>query len=230
MGGHVIHASRSRPRAAVAGALAAALALSVAACGGSEASSDSNEQAGTYSVKVANASFPTEQKLGSTSLMRLGIRNSGRKTIPALTVNVSIAGKEGQSSTLPFAIRDPQPELAQPDRPVWVLADHYPKFAGSSEPGGAETSNQKTYDFGPLKAGATANVVWNLSAVRTGRYTLLYAIDAGLGTQVKAKTSGGVAPGGSFVVKISSAPLDKEVTDSGEVVPADSGNSGAKSK
>jgi len=202
----------------IAGALAAALALSVAACGGSEASSDSNESAGTYAIKVTKASFPTEQKLGSTSLMELGIRNSGRKTIPALTVNVSVAGHDGQSSTLPFAIRDPQPELAQPDRPVWVLADHYPKIAGSSEPGGAETSNQKTYDFGPLKAGATANVVWNLSAVRTGRYTLLYAIDAGLGDQVKAKTSGGVAPGGSFVVKISSAPRDTEVTDSGEVV------------
>lgn len=217
LGGHGKSASRSRPRAAIAGTLAVALALSVAACGG-EASSDANEQAGTYSVKVTEASFPTEQKVGSTSLMELGIRNSGHKTIPALTVSVSIAGKEGQSSTLPFAIRDPQPELAQPDRPVWVLADHYPKFAGSSEPGGAETSNQKTYDFGPLKAGATANVVWNLSAVRTGRYTLLYAIDAGLGNQTKAKTSGGVAPGGSFRVKISSAPLNKEVTDSGEVV------------
>jgi hypothetical protein len=201
----------------IAGALAVALALSAAACGG-EASSDSNEPAGTYSLKVTEASFPTEQKLGSTSLMKLGIRNSGRKTAPALTVNVSIAGKQGQSSTLPFAIRDPQPGLAQPDRPVWVLADHYPKFAGSSEPGGGETSNQKTYDFGPLKAGATASVVWNLSAVRTGRYTLAYAIGAGLGEQTKAKTSGGVAPGGSFTVKISSAPLNKEVTDSGEVV------------
>lgn len=217
LGGHGKHASRSRLRAAVAGALAAALTLSITACGG-ESSSDANEVAGTYSVKVTEASFPTEQKLGSTSLMKLGIRNTSGKTIPALIVNVSIAGKDGQSSTLPFAIRDPQPELAQPDRPVWVLADHYPKFAGSSEPGGAETSNQKTYDFGPLKAGATANVVWKLSAVRTGRHTLLYAIDAGLGTQVKAKTSGGVAPGGSFAVRISSAPLNKEVTDSGEVV------------
>jgi hypothetical protein len=189
----------------------------VAACGG-ESSSDANEAAGTYRVKVVQASFPTKQHLGETTLLRLGIRNSGRKTIPALSVNVSVAGKEGQNSTLPFAIRDPQPELAQPDRPVWVLAAHYPKFAGSSEPGGGETSNQKTYDFGELKAGATANLVWKLSAVRSGHYDLLYAIDAGLGNQVKTKTGGGVKPGGSFSVEISSARLNKEVNDSGEVV------------
>jgi hypothetical protein len=217
LGGHRIHASRSRIRAGISAALAATLALSIAACGG-ESSSDANEPAGTYRVKVTNASFPTKQRLGQTSLMRLGIRNSGHKALPALTVNVSIAGRQGQGSTLPFAIRDPEPELAQPDRPVWVLAAHYPKFAGSSTPGGAETANQKTYDFGPLKPGATANLVWNLSAVKSGHYSLLYAIGAGLSGEVKTKTSGGVAPGGSFTVQISSAPLNKEVTDSGEVV------------
>jgi hypothetical protein len=200
-----------------AGVLAVALTLFAAACGGGS-SSDSNERAGTYAVKVTKASFPTEQKVGSTSLMTLGIRNTGRKTIPALTVNVSIAGKQGETSTLPFAIHDPQPDLAQPDRPVWVLAEHYPKFVGSSEPGGAETSNQKTFDFGPLKAGKSANVVWKLSAVRTGRYTLDYGVDAGLTGSTKAVTTGGVAPGGSFAVQISSAPVDTEVTDSGEVV------------
>jgi hypothetical protein len=167
---------------------------------------------------VTGASFPTRQHLGQTSLMQLGIRNTGKKTVPALTVSVSIAGDEGQTSTLPFAIHDPQPELAQPDRPVWVLAAHYPKFAGSSTPGGAETSNQKTYDFGPLKAGKTASLIWKLSAVKSGRYDLLYAISASLGGQAKAKTGGGVKPGGSFSVQISPARLDKEVTGSGEVV------------
>ena len=171
-------------------------------------------------MKVVEAKFPTEQKLGETTLMELGIRNTGDKAIPTLTVNVSLAGKAGRGSTLPFAIRDPQPGLAQPDRPVWALAEHYPKFAGSAEPGGAETSNQKTYAFGKLKAGATADLVWKLSAVRSGRYTLTYAIDAGLSGEAKAETAGGVEPGGSFTVQISSARLDKEVTDSGEVVPA----------
>jgi hypothetical protein len=193
------------------------LALAIAACGG-ESSSDANEAAGTYRVEVTESEFPTSQQLGQTYLLKLGVRNMSDKTIPALTVNVSIKGSEGQGSTLPFAIHDPQPGLAQPDRPVWVLAEHYPKFAGSSAPGGAETSNQKTFDFGPLKKGASADVVWKLSAVRTGKYTLLYAIDAGLSGSAKAETGGGVAPGGSFVVGISSAERDTEVTDSGEVV------------
>jgi hypothetical protein len=193
------------------------VALSIAACG-EESSSDANEATGTFRVKVTGASFPTDQHLGQTSLMQLGIRNTSKKTVPALTVNVSIAGDEGQTSTLPFAIHDPQPELAQPDRPIWVLAAHYPKFAGSSTPGGAETSNQKTYDFGPLKPGKTAKLVWKLSAVKSGHYDLLYAIAAGLGEQTKAKTGNGVKPGGSFSVQISPARLDKEVTGSGEVV------------
>jgi len=217
LGGHRQHESRSRPRAALAAVLAALLALSVAACG-SESSSDANEAAGTYPVKVTRAEFPTRQELGQTSLLRLGIRNTGGKTIPALTVSFSVAGKQGRASNLPFGIRDPEPGLAQPDRPVWVLAAHYPKFAGSAEPGGAETSNPKTYDFGPLKPGATTNVVWKLSAVRNGRYALLYAIAAGLSGGTKAKAAGGAAPGGSFAVRIVSATPNKVVNGAGEVV------------
>lgn len=217
MGGHDTHVSRRRLRAAIAAVLAAALTVSAAACG-DDSSSDANEPAGTYSVDVTDASFATAQQLGGTYLLKLDIRNSGDKTVPALTVNVSIKGREGEGSTLPFGIRDPQPDLAQPDRPVWVLADHYPKFAGDPEPGGAGTSNPKTFDFGPLKAGASANAVWKLSAVRTGGYTLVYTVDAGVSGKAKAETGRGVAPGGSFAVKIASVPRDTEVTDSGEVV------------
>lgn len=197
--------------------VATVLAVAVGACGG-ESSSDANEPAGKYPVKVVSADFPARQVLGQTSLLRLGIRNTGHRTVPALAVSVSIAGREGQASTLPFAIRDPQPELAQPDRPVWVLALRYPKFAGSSEPGGAGTSNPKTFDFGELKPGATANVVWKLSAVRTGGYVIRFVVDAGLGGQAKAVTAGGSEPGGSIAARIVSATPDKVVTDSGEVV------------
>lgn len=197
--------------------LAAALTVSVAACG-DDSSSDANEPAGTYRVDVTEAHFETAQQLGQTYLLELGVRNRGDKTVPALTVTVSIKDGEGEGSTLPFAIRDPQPGLAQPDRPVWRLAEHYPKLAGDPEPGGAETSNPKTFDFGPLKAGASADVVWKLSAVRTGKYTLVYSVDAGLSGEAKAETGRGVTPGGSFTVDIDSAPRDTEVTDSGKVV------------
>jgi hypothetical protein len=193
-----------------------AVAALLAACGGG--SSDANQPAGTYRVKVTDASFPTEQRLGQTTLMQLGIRNSGKKTIPALAVTVSVAGKQGQESSLPFGIRDPTPGIAQPDRPVWVLAQTYPRLTGSSEPGGATTSNRKTFDFGPLKPGKTTEAVWKLSAVKAGHFTLLYSVDAGLSGTARAKTEGGVAPGGSFVTEISAVPPDTEVTDSGEVV------------
>ncbi len=194
-----------------------AVAALLAACGG-ESSSDANQPAGTYDVRVTDASFPTEQRLGQTSLLQLGVRNTGKKALPALTVTVSIAGKEGQTSTLPFGIRDPQTGLAQPDRPVWVLAAGYPRLAGSADPGGATTSNRKTFSFGPLKPGATTEAVWKLSAVRAGKFTVLYRIDAGLSGTAKARTTGGVAPGGSFATEISAVTPDTEVTDDGEVV------------
>lgn len=204
------------------GAVAIVLLLaSAAGCGGGSSSS-ANQEAGKFPVEVTSAQFPTRQHLGQTSLMRLGIRNAGRKALPALTVNVSVGGKEGRGSTLPFAIHDPEPGLAQPDRPVWVLAARYPRFARSKHPAGAEGSNQKTFAFGPLKPGATANLVWKLSAVKTGSFVLLYSIDAGIGGQSRAETAGGATPGGSFSVQISSKPYDTEVSGNGEVVPVGS--------
>jgi hypothetical protein len=194
-----------------------AVAALLAACGGG-ASSDANQAAGTYRVKVVRASFPTSQHLGQTSLLRIGVRNTGRRTLPALTVTFTVAGKEGAASTLPFGIRDPQPGLAQPTRPVWVLSATYPRLAGSSEPGGASTSNAKTFSFGPLKPGATTDAVWKLSAVKAGRFTLLYRVDAGVSGTARAETTGGVAPGGSFATDISAALPATEVTNSGEVV------------
>ncbi len=155
--------------------------------------------------------------------MQLGIRNSGQKAIPALTVSVNVAGKEGSAASIPFAIRDPQPGLAQPDRPIWVLSAKYPRLAGSSEPAGASTSGVKTYDFGRVKPGETVDAVWKLNAVRTGKYTLLYSVGAGLGGQAKAETAAGTKPGGSFAVRITEASPDTIVTDSGEVVEVDKG-------
>jgi hypothetical protein len=194
-----------------------AVAALLAACGG-ESSSDANEPGGTYDIRVTEASFPTSQKIGQTSLMRLGFRNTGGKTVPALAVTISIAGKLGQTSSLPFAIHDPTPGLAQADRPVWVLAATYPRLRGSADPGGASTSNNKTFAFGPLKPGKTIEAIWKLSAVKAGRFTLRYNVAADLSGSAKARTSGNVAPGGSFATEISTAPPDVEVTDSGEVV------------
>lgn len=206
-----------------------AVAVLLGACGG-ESSSDSNERAGTYDLRVTEASFPTDQQLGQTSLLRLGVRNSGEQTVPNLTVTMSIAGKQGSASSVPFATRDETVGLAQPDRPVWVLAAGYPKRGDSQDPGGATTSNPRTYAFGPLKPGETKEAVWKLVAVKAGDYTVEYAVGAGLASDIEAKTTGGVAPGGSFVVDITSDLPETEVTPSGEVVEIDSGSGQSDSK
>jgi hypothetical protein len=203
-----------------------AVAALLAACGG-ESSSDSNETAGKYPVKVTEASFPTEQHLGQTSLLKLAIRNTGRKTIPALTVTITIAGKRGSQSSLPFGIHDPQAGLAQGDRPVWVLSETYPRRGTSSDPGGASSSNRKTFDFGPVKAGETSAAVWKLSAVKAGKFTLLYRIDAGLSGSARAVTGKNeLAPGGSFATTIESALPETEVTDDGQIVEIEKGKAG----
>ncbi len=191
------------------------MAVLLAACG--ESSSD-KEAGGEFDVGVTAASFPTLQRLGQTSLLKLSIENDGRKTVPNVVVTFTVAGKLGADSSLPFGVFDQQAGLANPTRPVWVLSEHFPKLAGSNKAGGATTSDPKTFAFGPLKPGASTSAVWKLNAVRQGKYTLRYAVGAGLGTETKAKTKNGVAPGGTFVATITAANPDTEVTDSGEIV------------
>ncbi len=215
-GGKRRHRRRSRLRAAAALAALAALGALLAACG--ESSSDVGETAGSYRLRVTGAAFPAAQRLGQTSTLRLGIRNGGARTAPALTVTISVAGQAGQASSLPFGIRDPEPGLAQPDRPIWILASHYPKLAGARISAGAEGASRKTFDFGPLKPGATTEALWKLSAVKAGSYTLLFKVDAGLGGAARAVGPSGAQPGGSFAVRISSQPPNTIVTDSGKVV------------
>jgi hypothetical protein len=216
------HSRRARVLTIAIGLTALAAAVLLGACGGSKSSSD-DEPTGTFPVKVTEASFPTQQELGQTALLKLGVRNTGKRTVPALTVTFTVAGKAGVTSSLPFGVNDPQPELAQPERPVWVLAQTYPRLHGSSDPGGASTSSRKTFAFGELEPGETTKAVWKLSAVRAGKYTLLYSIDAGLSGKVKAKTTGGVRPGGSFAIEITDELPEVEVTDSGEVVEVKEG-------
>jgi hypothetical protein len=205
---------------AAAGA-AVAMVAGLTACGGNDESSSANEDAGTYPVEVVTAEFPAEQRLGETTLLRLGVRNTGQETVPALTVTISVGGEEGSNSALPFGYRDPQLGIAQPDRPIWVLSARYPKANGSAEPAGAETSNPKTFDFGPLKAGRTVEAIWKLNAVRTGSFRLFYEIGAGLSGTAKTETANGAQPGGTFTAQITEETPEVEVKDNGEVVEID---------
>jgi len=212
------HSRRTRLQAIATGFAALAAAALLGACGGGDSSADADEPTGTFQVKVTEAKFPTVQRLGQTSLLQLAIRNVDDRAVPGLTVTFTIAGKRGESSSLPFGVNDPQPELAQPERPVWVLSAGYPRLGGATTPGGASTASRKTFSFGALKPGKTVKAAWKLSAVRAGKFDLLYRIDAGLRGGAKAKTASGVAPGGSFSTEITERLPETEVTDSGEIV------------
>jgi hypothetical protein len=216
------HSRNARLQAIATGFAALAVAALLGACGGG-GSSAADEPEGKFQVEVTEAAFPAEQVLGQTSLLKLGIRNTGDRTVPALNVSFTIAGEAGEDSPLPFGVNDPQPELAQGERPVWVLAETYPRLHGSSDPGGASTTSRKTFAFGPLKPGETTKAVWKLSAVRAGQFDLLYSVNAGLGGKARAMTDGGVAPGGSFATEITNQLPETEVTDSGEVVEIEKG-------
>jgi hypothetical protein len=200
-----------------------AVAALLAACGGSDSSTAPEEPSGKFKVKVTGAEFPSPQRLGQTSVLRLGIRNTGDRTVPNLLVSFTIKGERGEDSSLPFGVSDPQPELAQPDRPVWVLSATYPRLDGSSDPGGTTTSSPKTFALGALKPGKTVTAIWKLSAVRAGKFTLLYDVGAGLGGAAEAETDNGVSPGGSFTTEVTERLPETEVTDSGEIVEIEKG-------
>ena len=103
-----------------------------------------------------------------------------------------------------------------------MLAEGYPEDRRRRRPkrGGADArSSRKTFDFGALKPGETVEGIWKLSAVKAGRFTVLYGVDAGLSGKAKAETdTAASSPGGTFKVQITAATPNIEVTDSGEVV------------
>ena len=200
-------------------ALALAFAIALGGCGGGGTRQDADEPSGKFPVKIVNSSFPTRQHLAQTSLLRIGVENSGQKVVPALAITISL----DKNAIQPFSIYDKQPGLADPDRPVWVLENDYPKLVGETNPAGAQTANDKTFDFGPLKPGKTVDAVWKVTPVQPGVYTLDYQVDAGLEGKAKAVTSDGGPPTGSFVVKISDQPPNTVVNDNGQVVQVPQG-------
>ena len=195
-------------------ALALALPLALSACGGSGERQDESEPTGKFPVKIVTSSFPTRQRLAQTSDLRIGVQNTGGKDVPALAITISL----DKNAVLPFSTFDPQPGLADPDRPVWVLENNYPKLAGQANPAGAQTANDKTFDFGPLKPGDTVEAVWRVTPVRAGNYVLDYIVDAGLHGKAKAVTADGGPASGSFSVQISDQPPQTRVDDQGNVI------------
>jgi hypothetical protein len=223
---------RARKRVGVALA-AAVVATGVASCGGGERQ-DANEPEGDFPVQIVSANFPSKQDLAHSTDLTLTVANSGDKTIPDLAITIFTSSDEsgsggGTSTTaaggsLPeaqgsFAVRSEQEGLAIPFRPVWILNEGFPKLAGQTASAGAEAAQTDTYSFGALDSNQSRSMVWNVTPVAPGTYTVHYRVAAGLQGKAKAVTADGSVPEGEFVVRISSAPPQTEVNNAGQVVP-----------
>ena len=123
-----------------------------------------------------------------------------------------------------FSVRSDQEGLAIPFRPVWILEEDFPRLEGETASAGAEAAQTDTYAFGELPANQTKRIVWNVTPVQAGTYTVHYRVAAGLEGKAKAVTADGSVPEGEFVVRISSAPPQTRVDDSGKVVPIKPGD------
>lgn len=201
-----------------------ALATIAAGCGGSKERQDANEPSGEFPVEVVTAKFPTEQRLAKTVDLRLEVENSGDETVPDLAVTI-YTGDEMASD--PFSIVSDQPGLADPNRPVWILENGFPKLGDlgygekldKAPSAGAEAAQTNTFSFGSLEPEDTVDAVWQVTPVQGGTYTVHYEIAAGLNGKAKAVTDDGTFPvQGEFVVTISDKPPRARVDGAGNVV------------
>ena len=199
------------------------LAPGLAACGGDEERADADEPAGEFPVQVTEARFPERQLLANATNLELAVENVGNEQVPDLTVTIYIQ----RTADGAFSVRSEQPGLADPNRPVWILEQDYPKLRSPGESlaelerapsAGAEVAQDNTFAFGPMAPGDTKHMVWRVTPIDGGSYTVNYEISAGLFGKAKAVTVNGRPVGGSFRATIETKPPETRVNDRGKVV------------
>jgi hypothetical protein len=210
-------ALRSGLRCRAASALlATSLILGLGACGGSAERQDESEPSGEYPVEVVSSKFPLSQRLAETTDLKLGIENTGDEAIPNLAVTIFT----DQGAAGSFSIREDNPALANPNRPVWILENKFPRIEGEAEPEGSSpgtVAQTNTFGFGELPAGERMELIWKLTPVKSGTYTVNYELAAGLYGNAKAVDSSGAQPKGKFLVTITDRPPQARVNDAGQV-------------
>ena len=179
-----------------------ALTVLATGCGGGTRQ-DKNEPSGTFNVDVVQASFPEKQRLARQEEMVVEVRNADTKTIP----NVAVTIDPG------FTVRSERTDLADPNRPVWILDDG---------PKGGITAYTNTWALGALKAGETKTFTWKVTPVRSGTHEVHFSVAAGLNGKAKAQAAGGSKAEGSFTVNVSKEPSQSRVDpETGEVIRDD---------
>jgi hypothetical protein len=202
------------------------LGSALGACGGDEERADADEPSGEFPMQVTDEKFPDRQLLANATNLELAVENVGTEQVPALTVTIYLQ----RNADGPFSIRSKQPGLANPNRPVWILEEGYPKLRAPGEslselqrapPAGAEVAQPNTFAFGPMAPGDTKRMVWRVTPVDGGAYTVNYKVAAGLYGQAEAVSPRGGPVEGSFPVRIETEPPETRVNDRGKVVPVD---------
>ena len=177
---------------------ALACVVFVAGCGGGGERQDADEQSGDYKVQVVEAKFPDHQSLAKRSTMTITVKNVDSKTIP----NVAVTVKS-------FDQTKNDPTLSDPRRPQFIV---------NRGPAGGDTAYVGTSALGPLKPGEAKTFKWDVTAVVAGKYSLKYAVAAGLDGKARAILAGGGTPKGIFTGTISNKAPAAKVADDGKTV------------
>jgi hypothetical protein len=191
-------------RLAVLAAAAAALALAGAGCG--QDRQDADAPSGEFSLDVVDASFPAEQRIAEPSKLKLEVENTGSRAVPQLAVIVETAPAQDGAAPVAFGQAADDPTLASSARPIWIV---------DSGPEGGDSAYTNTWAVGPLGAGQSRTVEWDVTAARAGDYTVTWRLAPALEgdvTLADGKTEG------KFAVSISDEPVPARVGEDGEVV------------
>jgi hypothetical protein len=186
--------------------------VALAGCGGGERQ-DENEPEGNFPVEVVEAKFPEDQKLAKSSDLVVTVRNAGSETIPNIAMTV-----DG------FDRRKKDPDLADPNRPVFALNGVQVRIAGFPEakdasPRGCDTAYVNTWACGPLEPNQQKTFRWSVTAVHAGDFEVSWKVSAGLDGKAKAVASGGgPAPRGAFSGTVSDEAPDVRVADDGKTI------------
>jgi hypothetical protein len=200
------------------------LCLTLAACGGGQRQ-DATEPHGDYQVDVGRAVFPPHQDLARETKLQLEIKNTDTSTLPDLAVTIWTGETKAGGDNGSFSVHLDDPSLANPNRPVWILEDGNPQVitptTGKPVPTNSPTpyvaAQTDTFQFGPLAPGDSKEIVWNVTPVKVGTYTVHYEVSAGLEGNARAVTRDGGPVTGEFVSTIQGKPPRTCVKGNGQV-------------
>jgi len=172
---------------------------------------------------VTTSKFPTAQRLAETSDLILGVENTGDEALPELAFTITT--DDGRADDVvadgSFNVRLDDDSLSNPNRPVWILENKYPRPLGdppSTGLGPGFRAQTNTFGFDSLEPGESAEIIWRVTPVMPGTYTLSYRVEAGLQGLAKAVTADGGDVKGEFVVTITDKPPKATVDDAGNVI------------